>query len=166
MATHSTTPGVAGTGVGLDRMVVPAASKRDNSRCQLDAVGSPYRVAEDSCPHSVVRTTATTPTPMAAGTAHRRRRATDVATCPATTVATMGPTTAAAPGALVSRAAPRPAASDTARSQTSGASRIGPMRARGRVAVALAVAFTAPPPWWRVGAAPREGRPARRPPPW
>src|SRR6202049_1184836 len=69
----------------------------------------------------VASTTTTTPATRATAVVTRRRLATDVARCPATTVAAMGPTTWPAPGAWVRRAVPTPAARDTARSHASGA---------------------------------------------
>ena len=58
---HSTTPGVAGTGVGWDRMTAPAASNFEASTRHVVAVGRPWLVADKSWPQTVARATDTTP---------------------------------------------------------------------------------------------------------
>src|SRR6202166_4074249 len=98
VATHSTTPGVVGTGVGCERITVPAASNRDASARHVDGVGKPSRVEVSSCPQMVARTTPTTPDATTTPTLTRNRLATVAARWPATTLAMMGPTTCAAPG--------------------------------------------------------------------
>ena len=119
-ARQRTTPDVAGTGVGWERMTVPASEKRWRRTRTVVEVGIPARVADPSRVQTATRATARTPATDGTGSGARRKRPRVVTRCPAMMQAAMGRRTWPAPGARVRRAVPRPAARATASRTTSG----------------------------------------------